>query len=157
MDTNFQVIGIDKSEFNYLFQLNEEQLNNLSAIRSMAKNKPGYPCRVSLEDVEVGEEVILFSYKHHKTNSPYQSIGPIFIRKDAKNCDLKVNEIPKMLSHRLLSLRGYDKKGIMLKATATKGVEIEEFIQNIFVNKFITYIHVHNSSPGCFNCEIRRI
>jgi hypothetical protein len=53
-------------------------------------------------------------------------------------------------------LRGYDKKGMMLKAITIKGIEIDEAIQEFFDNEFISYIHVHNSSPGCFNCEIRR-
>jgi hypothetical protein len=34
---------------------------------------PGFPCRVSLQDAEIGEEVILLPYQHHKTNSPYQA------------------------------------------------------------------------------------
>jgi hypothetical protein len=81
---------------------------------------PGFPCRVSLQDAEIGEEVILLPYQHHKTNSPYQANGPIFVRKIAKTAILETNEIPKMFNHRLLSLRGFDKNGIMKDASVTE-------------------------------------
>ena len=119
--------------------------------------KPGYPCRVSLEDAKIGEEVILLPYEFHKTNSPYQSRGPIFVRKGIVTKQLENNEIPVMLNHRLLSFRGYDKDGLMKEATTEKGENTKRVIEQIFENSEIEYIHIHNSSPGCYNCEVRRI
>lgn len=118
---------------------------------------PGFPCRVSLEDAKIGEEVILLPYQHHKTNSPYQASGPIFVRKIAKTSSLDINEIPKMLTHRLLSLRGYDRNGIMKEASVTEGNFLKEQIMKIFENKEIVYIHIHNAKPGCYNCLVERV
>ena len=39
MNANFQVIGIDKEKFNHLFELNEQELSELGAIRQIVKNK----------------------------------------------------------------------------------------------------------------------
>ena len=118
---------------------------------------PGFPCRVSLEDAEIGEEVILFSYEHHAVDSPYRSKGPIFIRKKAQTANLKINEIPSILTHRLLSLRIYDINGMMINAITINGGTIKEAIQDIFQNNVAQYIQVHNASPGCYNCQINRI
>ncbi|MEI6582772.1 MAG: DUF1203 domain-containing protein [Chitinophagia bacterium] len=117
---------------------------------------PGFPCRVSLEDAEIGEEVILLPYQHHKTNSPYQSSGPIFVRKIAKTVTYDLDEIPKMFNHRLLSLRGYDKNAIMKDASVIEGTNLKAQILKTFENNEIHYIHIHNAKPGCYNCLVER-
>lgn len=117
----------------------------------------GYPCRVTLEDAEIEKKVFLIPYDFHRTNSPYQSKGPVFVRKGLKSRKFKNNEVPVMLNHRLLSFRGYDKSGFMKEAITDKGIHTKEVIEKIFLNTEIEYIHIHNSSPGCYNYEIRRI
>lgn len=121
MKRNFQIEAIDYSEVKHLFQLSDEKLAEINAVRMIVDNKPVYPCRVSLQDAEIGEEVILFPYKHHEVKSPYQSSGPIFVRKNAETARLKVNEIPLMLNHRLLSIRAYDKNSVIVEAEVIKG------------------------------------
>lgn len=156
MTINFNISAIE-NKYNHLFDLTETALRAKGAVRMMVDEKPGFPCRVSLEDAEIGEEIILFPFQHHKTNSPYQSTGPIFVRKNAKSPNLKVNEIPKMLLHRLLSLRIYDEKGIMIDAKTIEGGKLKNEIEVIFNNRSANYIQVHNSSPGCYNCQVNRI
>ena len=78
------------------------------------------------------------------------------MRKGVKTSEFENNEIPVMLNHRLLSYRGYDKKGFMIEAITEKGVNTKSVIQQIFGNSEVAYIHIHNSSPGCYNCEVRR-
>lgn len=156
MTINFKISAI-QNNYNHLFDLNKEELTNKGGIKMIVDEKPGYPCRFSLEDAEIGEEVILFPFQHHKTNSPYQSSGPIFIRKNAKSPNLSVNEIPKMLLHRLLSLRVYDKNGNMIDAKTIEGEMLKNEIRMILKNNSVDYIQIHNSSPGCYNCQVNRI
>ncbi len=85
------------------------ELEKIGATKMIVDEFPGFPCRVSLQALNFGEEVILLSYKHHKTNSPYQASGSIFVRKVAKTAILDINEIPKMFNHRLLSFVGMTK------------------------------------------------
>ena len=157
MPKNFQFRSLEDKEFTDLFHLADAELEKIGAIRMTVDSNPGFPCRVSLEDAEVGEEVILLPYQHHKTNSPYQAGGPIFVRKVAKTASLNVNEIPKMLNHRLLSLRAYDEKGIMKEATVTEGNILSEALNKIFDDPQIAYIHIHNAKPGCYNCSVERV
>ncbi len=155
MSINFKISEIENN-YNHLFNLNEEELTAKGGVKMIVDEKPGYPCRFSLVDAGLGEEVILFPFQHHKTNSPYQSSGPIFVRKNAKSPNLSVNEIPTMLLHRLLSLRIYDKKGIMIDAKTIEGKTLENEIGIILKNNSVDYIQIHNSSPGCYNCQVNR-
>lgn len=154
---NFKIKALDDKEFAALFNLDNSALEKIGAMRMTVDKFPGFPCRVSLEDAEIGEEVILLPYQHHKTTSPYQASGPIFIRKLAKTPNLYINEIPKMLHHRLLSLRGYDKNGMMKEACVTEGNSLKEQIESTFENAEIDYIHIHNARPGCYNCIVERV
>jgi transcriptional regulator len=45
----------------------------------------------------------------------------------------------------------------MKEATTEKGENTKRVIERIFENSEIEYIHIHNSSPGCYNCEVQRI
>ena len=156
MRTDFRISAIEQ-DFQDLFDMNEKELTSIGAKRMIADEKPGFPCRVSLEDANIGEEVILFPFEHHKVRTPYKSSGPIFVRKNVKKADLKINEIPLMLDHRLLSLRIYDTAGMMIDARTVKGNILKDEIPEIFRNDNAEYIQVHNASPGCYNCQINRV
>lgn len=153
---NFRIKALDDREFVALFNLSNSELEKIGAVKMIVDEFPGFPCRVSLEDAEIGEEIILLPYQHHKTNSPYQSSGPIFVRKIAKSSIYEINEIPKMFNHRLLSLRGYDKNAIMKDASVIEGNNLRAQLFKIFENDDIQYIHIHNAKPGCYNCLVER-
>jgi len=157
MAPHFKIKSLEAEEFSNLFTLDNSELEKIGATRITVDSCPGYPCRVSLEDAEIGEEVILVSYLHHKTNSPYRGNGPVFVRKKGKTTVLEMDEIPTMLSHRLLSLRGYNRNGIMKKALVVEGENLREQLIKIFENEEISYIHIHNAKPGCFNCSVERV
>lgn len=157
MTTNFKIKSLEEKEFSKLFELDNSELEKMGMMRMVVDSNPGFPCRVSLEDAEVGEEVILLPYLHHKTNSPYQSSGPIFVRKIDRTAKLETNEIPKMLNHRLLSLRGYNAQGILKEATVVEGKFLREQLNKIFENQEVSYIHIHNAKPGCYNCVVERV
>lgn len=154
---NFKIKSLQDTEFSNFFKLDNIELEKIGAIRMTVDAFPGFPCRVSLQDAEIGEEVILLPYQHHKTKSPYQAYGPIFVRKIAKTANLDTNEIPKMFNHRLLSLRGFDKNGIMKEASVIEGQLLREQLIEIFRNEEIIYIHIHNAKPGCYNCVVERV
>lgn len=154
---NFIIKALSHNQFETYFDQSDSELKKMGIKRMFVNEKPGFPCRVSLEDAEIGEEVILLSHEFHKTNSPYQSQGPIFVRKGVKTKELNQNEIPVMLNHRLLSFRGYNKNGFMKEATTAEGVNTNKEIQRMLENSDIEYIHIHNSSPGCYNCEVIRV
>ncbi len=153
---NFKLKSLSDTEFNYLFDLENAELSKIGAKRMTVDEFPGFPCRVSLKDAEIGEEVILLHYNYHKTASPYKASGPIFIRKVAKTANLNINEVPVMFNHRLLSIRGFDKNGNMKDAVVIEGKRLNEQLIHFFEKSAIEYVHIHNAKPGCFNCEVIR-
>ncbi len=157
MNTDFQVVALPDMKFQRYFEMSDEQLRKHNARRLAVDKKPGFPCRVSLEDAEVGETVILLNYDHHEAASPYAAAGPIFVRESAETAQLKMNEIPEMIRHRQLSLRAYDASGYMRSAVVLPGAELSGKIREYFTDGNIAYLQVHNAGPGCFNCQIDRI
>ena len=121
-----------------------------------ADASPGFPCRVSLRDADVGERVLAFNFEHHAVASPYRASGPIFVRADAQTAAPGVNEIPAMFHHRLFSVRGYDGHAMMIAAKTTPGSELAAVVSELFGNAEIGYLHIHNAGPGCFNCAVER-
>lgn len=157
MHHNFQCIALDTALFSGYFEKSPAELAQLGAKQMMVDKKPGFPCRISLEDAEIGEEVLLLPYAHHAVASPYQASGPIFIRKEVEMAKPGVNEIPLMLQHRLLSVRGYDKDGLMVAAVVVEGRNLAASIAELFDNEQIEYLHLHNAKPGCYNCLVKRV
>ncbi|MEO7802331.1 MAG: DUF1203 domain-containing protein [Ginsengibacter sp.] len=156
MSINFQIKALPAENFNHLFNLDKKELKNLGAIRMTVDKKPGFPCRVSLKDAEVGQEVLLFSYQHHKTYSPYQASGPVFVTTNAIAASPAVNEIPEILQHRFLSIRAYDEHGMMKASSVVEGHGLKNLLLKIFEADDIAYIHIHNAKAGCYNCLVER-
>ncbi len=86
---SFQLVGLPFEPFARYFDLSDRELHGLGMQRVKATEQPGYPCRVSLLDAEVGEELLLLPYMHQPENSPYRASGPIFVRKGATRRVLK--------------------------------------------------------------------
>jgi Protein of unknown function (DUF1203) len=153
---SFRLVGLPFEPFAPLFKLSDAHLSVKGAIRVIARQTPGYPCRVSLEDAEVGEELLLLRYQHQPGNSPYRASGPIYVRRHAIPRVLKPGEAPEYVTRRLISVRAYDSAHRMLNAEVCDGIHVAAEIQRQFRDKRIAYIHLHNAKPGCFSCRVIR-
>lgn len=156
MNINFKISAIDNT-YNSLFKRTTEELAKKNMVKMRVNSNPGFPCRVSLEDALIGEEVLLLPFEYHKTTSPYKASGPVFIRKNAVKANLAVNEIPTMLFKRQQTLRVYDSNGMMIAAKSSRTDDIRKEIETLFMNTKASYIQVHNTNPGCYNCQVDRI
>ncbi len=157
MKTNFRIVGLPSAQFEPLYSLGEKELAEKQARRLRVDAKPGFPCRVSLEDAEIGEAVILLPFAHHDVDSPYRASGPIFVRENAKEADLSVGEVPGVVSTRTMSVRAYDKNSVMIDGTVVPGSEIKAHIEKLFANSKIAYLHLHNAGAGCYSCRVERV
>jgi Protein of unknown function (DUF1203) len=153
---NYQISGIDPTPFQHFFSMSDTELANHGISRSVADESPGYPCRVSLEDAGVGEELLLLSYAHQTAHSPYRANGPIYVRKNAVTQAVLANEVPQSFRLRLLSVRAYDYAHFMVDAEVIEGVELESVIAKFFINKQVAYLHVHNARRGCYAGRVDR-
>ena len=156
MSTDFRVVALDRAWFEALFALDDATLRARGIERRIVEETPGTPCRVSLIDAPVGERVLLLPFTHHEVDSPYRASGPIFVREQGETARPAVNEVPGMLTRRLLSVRAYDTHAMLVDADVLDGAELEGRVRQFFANPEVSYLHVHNARPGCFNCRIDR-
>ncbi|ANP47025.1 DUF1203 domain-containing protein [Candidatus Viadribacter manganicus] len=151
----FQITGLDPAPFAHLHALSDEQLTLGGMQRVRVTQKHAAPCRISLDDAEVGEAVILLNYTHQGGDTPYHQQGPIFIR-DANDRFAARDAIPPALTRRTLSLRGFDANHMMIEAELSEGTEAPALIERFFQNERVAYIHAHYARRGCFAALIER-
>jgi hypothetical protein len=64
--------------------------------------------------------------------------------------------IPDYVRIRLMSVRAYDARHLMIDATVCPGIEAASAIEKMFRSDQVAYIHLHNANRGCFSCAVRR-
>lgn len=154
---SFRCIAISAERFAGLAALNDAELHRRGVRRVIADDKPGYPCRITLEDAEVGEPLLLLNFAHHDVDSPYRGSGPIYIRPTARATAFAPGQIPAMFAHRRLSVRAYNASAMMLAAEVVHGSELAACITRLLGDPAAAYLHVHNAGPGCYNCRVERV
>jgi hypothetical protein len=153
---DFRIRGLEPTQFAHLFALDDAELARHGAVRRVSDGKPGFPCRVSLEDAEPGETVLLVNYEHLAVDSPYRSRHAIFVREKAGAPFDGVNTVPAMLRDRLLSLRAIDAGGNIVDAEVTEGTGLAALIDRFFADDRVAYLHAHFARRGCFAARIDR-
>jgi hypothetical protein len=155
--TSFQLVGLPFEPFSPLFALSDAELLARNVRRVFATTKPGYPCRVSLADAEIGDELLLLPFEHQPASSPYKSSGPIFVRKAAVQARVEPGVVPDYVRARLISVRAYDSQHLMSDALVCAGSDAAAAIQKMFGRDDVAYIHLHNANRGCFSCAVNRV
>ncbi|MEZ5893869.1 MAG: DUF1203 domain-containing protein [Parvularculaceae bacterium] len=154
---SFTITGLNPEEFTPLFALSDEELKARGIIRKTAAAKPGFPCRVTLEDAEPGETLLLLNYESHKAATPYRSAYAIYVRESAREAAQYADELPPVFKGRPLALRIFDAEGSLIGADlVAAGGDVKARIEAAFARPEAAYIHAHNAAHGCFAAEIRR-
>jgi hypothetical protein len=154
---SFRISSLPVEPFQPLFGLSDEELLAHGARRAVADEKPGFPCRVTLADAEPGETLLLLNYQHlPEESSPYRAAGPIFVRESAQGGTAVVDSVPDYLARRILSLRAYDRDGMMLDADVVEGKALAPMISKFFENDGVAYLHAHFAKRGCYAARIDR-
>ena len=152
----YRITGIDPEPFQPSFGLSDEELAERGVVRMTVTEKPSFPCRVTLEDRDIGEKVLLVNHVSHDVAGPYRASHAIFVTEGAEQAAEYVDEIPPVFATRILSLRGFDDEGMMADAILTQPGEADEGIRRLFANPSIATIHAHNATRGCFSAKIER-
>jgi hypothetical protein len=153
---SFQITALAPDGFEPLFALSDEQLAEHLAVRVTATSKPGFPCRVSLADAEVGEELLLVNHQHLSEATPYRATHAVYVRKGARQAKPAVDEVPEQLRTRTLSLRTFDKSGMLVTADLTEGADLEVALERQFAEPAAAYVHIHFAKPGCYAARADR-
>ena len=152
----YRIAGLSRDPFESLFTLSDEELVHRNARRVVANKKPGFPCRITLEDAEPGESLILTNYVSHDAETPYRTAYAIYVREAAVESALYIDELAPALRDRPLSLRGFDSEGMLRGAFLALPGEADGKIRELFGQPEIAAIHAHNAAYGCFAAKIER-
>lgn len=153
----YQIQGLDPAPFRPLFSLSDDDLAARGMVRRIADSKPGFPCRVTLEDADPGESLILFNHVSHDVATPYRTAYAIYVRESAKTAPTFVDAVPPVMAARPLGLRGFDSEGMLRGALLALPGQADERVRELFERPEIAAIHVHNAAHGCFVAAASRI
>lgn len=154
---SFILRGLNPELFAPLFELDDAALAAQQMARMTATRANAFPCRVSLIDAEVGEELLLLPYVHQSADSPYRASGPIFVRRHAAVANVAVDVVPELVRRRLISARAYDGADRIVDAEVCEGTRVAVWLQRAFDVPDIAYVHLHNARYGCFSCRADRV
>jgi hypothetical protein len=152
----YRITGLDPAPYRAHFGLSDEELAKRGIVRMTVTEKPSFPCRVSLNDRDIGESVLLLNHVSHDVANPYRASHAIFVAEGADEAAEYVDEVPPVFTPRVLSLRGFDRDGMMVEAILTQPGEADAGIRRLFENPDIETIHAHNAARGCFSAKIER-
>jgi hypothetical protein len=153
---SFQVSGLSGAQFAPLFGLSDAELSQRDIVRHTADTSTGFPCRVSLVDAAPGETLLLLNFEHLAVASPYRSRHAIYVREYAQDARVPPGVVPEVLGRRLLSVRAFDGRGMMLDADVVDGSAVVSVFERMLGVSRVGYLHVHNAKPGCFAARVDR-
>ena len=152
----YKIYGLDPAQFSHLVGLSDEKLAAQGAARMTADAKPGFPCRVTLDDVEPGETLLLVNHVSHDGKNPYRASHAIFVSEGATESAAYRDEVPPALDRRVLSLRAFDASGMMADAALVQPGGADEAIRCLLADSQVDHIDAHNATRGCFAARIER-
>jgi hypothetical protein len=153
----FRIQGLPAENFEHLFALPDEELARHGAVRRIADDRrPGYPCRVSLEDSKPGDELLLINYEHLPVDSPYRMRFAIYVRKGDKAFN-RIDEVPQHLRKRMLAVRAFTGNGMLVAFELVNGDELEGAIGKLFASPEPEFLHIHYAAPGCYAARVDRV
>jgi len=152
----YRIEGLSRSRFEDLFGQPDETLARNGARRVRANSKPGYPCRITLEDAEPGESLILLNFVSHDVPTPFRTTYGIFVREAAGDAPRFDDRVPPFLESRTLGLRGFDSEGMLRGGLLAMPGEADARIRELFERPEIVTIHAHNAALGCFLVRVER-
>jgi hypothetical protein len=116
----FRILGLDPAPFKPLFDLPDDALAAIGALRVVADD-PRMPCRVSMAHAEPGEELLLLNHAHQPANTPYRSTHAIYVRRSAERAYDAIDTVPEVMTSRLVAVRAFDARHMMIDADVSEG------------------------------------
>ena len=151
----YRIKGLEPAAFAPLFQLDDAELAKQGMTR-MTVDSPTFPCRISLRNCDIGDEVILLNHVSHAGHNPYRASHAIFVSRSATEAADFADAIPPALDRRILSLRAFDNAGMMVDAALVQPGDADAAIRKLLANPAAAHIDAHNAIRGCFAARIDR-
>ena len=152
----YKFSGLEPSLFTHLIGLTDEELAAHGAVRMTAKGQPSFPCRVQLDDAKAGESLLLVNQVSHDGNNPYRASHAIFVSESATQPAVYEGQIPPALDRRILSLRAFDRAGMMVDAALAQPGEADPIVRRMLANDDVDHVDAHTAVRGCFMARAER-
>jgi hypothetical protein len=153
---SFRIQGLKREAFAHLIDQAPDVLR-WSAAERILVSSPGYPDRITLDDVPEGESVLLLNYMHQPAETPFRASHAIFVRERGGETFDAVDEVPPALARRVIALRAFDARDYMIDADITAGTDLPALIERMFANPHTHYLHAHYAKWGCYAARVDRI
>ena len=152
----YQIEGLDPVRFAHLLALSDAALAAHGTVRMTADSRPGFPCRISLDDVAEGETLLLLNHVSHDGANPYRASHAIFVGEQSTVAGRFRDQVPPALDRRILSLRAFDRSGMMRDAAMAEPGQADAAIRRLLSDEQVDHIDAHNATRGCFAARIDR-
>lgn len=152
----YRISGLAVDQFAPLFGQSDEALAKQGVIRVCADSMPGYPCRITLEDAQIGETLLLLNYQDHDVATPYRNAYAIYVRETVTTTAHLHDTLPGVFANRPIALRAFDESGMLRGASLALTGDADARIRDLFDRPDIAYLHAHNAAHGCFSARIDR-
>lgn len=152
---SFRVLGLSPDTFRPYFAMTDAQLRAAGGLRLVADD-PRMPCRVSLAEAPLGDEVLLLNYEHQPGHTPYRSRHAIFVSRSATRAFDAVDVVPEVIRTRLVSIRAFDAAHLMIDADVVEGMRAAQAFERLLADPAAAYLQVHNAKRGCYSARVER-
>lgn len=152
----YRIQGLSPAPFAPFFAMGDQALADHRARRVVCASDHGFPCRVSLQDAQAGETLILVHHVSHDVETPYRSAYAIYVREQARTPAVYIDEVPPVFEGRPIALRGFGADGLLKAAHLALPGEADAGIRRLFDMDEVASIHAHNAAHGCFAARIER-
>jgi hypothetical protein len=153
---SFQIKALAPRNFARYFEMSDAERAANRAVRVIATKKPGFPCRVSLADAEVGDPLVLVNFEHQAGDSPYRAAHAVFVREGVDEARPAVDEVPDLLRSRTLSLRAFDDRAMIVAADLVEGRALAPALDRLLADPAAAYVHIHFAKFGCYAARADR-
>lgn len=152
----YRIRGLDPAPFRKYFGLSDAALAAEGVVRYHVDAQPGFPDRVTMQDLAPGDTALLLNYEHLPIASPYRSRHAIFVQEGAQTPYEAIDTVPEVMRSRIVALRGFDSRGFILDADLAEGDGIDPLIRRLFDTPDIAFVHAHYARRGCYAGLIER-
>ena len=152
----FQVKALPAASFERFYGKSDAELAAQGVQVQIADEQPSFPCRVTLRDAPVGTRMLLLNFEHQPAPTPYRSAHAVYVEDGAREHRPAVGEVPDSLRIRFLSVRAFDKEGMMVDADVTPGTEAAAVFDRMLAAPEVAYLQVHNAKRGCYAARVER-
>ena len=153
----YRIQGLDPDRFQPLFAMDSKALSDNRAHIVEAAAPLGYPCRVTQRDADKGEKLCLVHYVSHDSETAYRNAYAIYVRENAKEAAIFIDEVPPVFMGRPLALRCFNADGMLCAAhLVLPGQDPDAALRGALDNPLVAYIDVHNAAHGCFSARVER-